>query len=233
MQALLGVLIAATLTLSSSTPSGAVVNNPGFLSLQAATQIEKLLKCDQVYQVISDPYRAAKMNGFYCVTGLRANFRVVKIFDSTKAAQEDTDLYEPIQTGGRRVYLGSNWFVFGLPQDIRAILNSKLIQKTRAGISLTDYSTKQDLCMGLSTAALESHFDDVAGEKRHFQDLEWLFKGGTKQVQKAINRHGVQLKKSLLGDNSFPMEQDLASASLTYRPFCLSQKGQAFNQAKP
>jgi hypothetical protein len=230
---LLGAFLAISLTLVGSTGNIPVVSHPGFLPLSAATQLQKSLKCEEVYQVISDPYRAARMNGFYCVTGLRANFRLVKIFDSTKAAKEDTDLYEPIQTGGRRLYLGKNWFVFGLPQDINAVVASSFMQKTDAGLGLTDYTTKQDLCMGLSTAAMESHFDDLTGEKRHFQDLEWLFKGGTKQVRAAIQRYGAQLKKSLLGKNAFPMEQDLAQASLTYRPFCLSQKGQHFKQTRP
>ncbi len=233
MSSLLEAFLAISLTLAGSTANIPSVSNPGFLPLAAATQLQKLLKCDEVYPVISDPNRAARMNGFYCVTGLRANFRVVKIFDSIKSAQEDTDLYEPIQTGGRKVYKGKNWFVFGLPQDINAVLNSNLIRKTQSGLGLTSYTTKQDLCMGLSTAAMESHFDDRAGEKRHFQDLEWLFKGGTKQVQTAIKKYGAQLGTSLLGDNSFPMEQDLARASLTYRPFCLSQKGLTFIQRHP
>jgi hypothetical protein len=173
------------------------------------------------------------MQGFYCVTGLRANFRVVKIFDSAKAARADTDLYEPIQTGGRKLFLGRNWFVFGLPQDIKSVINSKLIQKSEAGLGLRDYTTKQDLCMGLSTAAMESHFDALPDEKRHFHDLEWLFKGGTKEVQIALKRYGPRLKKSLLGDNSFLMEQDLAQASLTYRSFCLSQGEVALTQTHP
>ena len=133
MQALLGIMLAASLTLSGSTAIVSESRNSGFISLQEVRQIEKLLKCDDVYRVVSDPYRAARMNGFYCITGLRANFRVVKVFDSTKAAQEDTDLYEPIQTGGRKLYRGENWFVFGLPQDIKAVLSSKLIRKNKAG----------------------------------------------------------------------------------------------------
>ena len=226
MQALLGIMLAASLTLSGSTAIVSESRDAGFIRLQEARQLEKLLKCDAVYRVVSDPYRAARMNGFYCVTGLRANFRVVKVFDSTKAAQEDTDLYEPLQTGGRKLYRGENWFVFGLPQDIKAVLSSKLIRKSKAGLGLTNYTTKQDLCMGLSTAVLQSHFDNQQGEKRHIQDLESLFKGGAREVEEAIRRYGSRLNKSLLGDNSFPMEQDLALASLTYRPFCLAQKGQ-------
>ena len=226
-------LVAIGLTLGVSPINASASKNPGFLNLQAAQQLEKELNCDEVYRLTSDPYRAAKMNGFYCVTGLRANFRVVKVFDSTKAAHEDTDLYSPIQTGGRKVYEGQNWFVFGLPQDIKAVLNSKLIKKTQVGLALTSYTTKQDLCMGLSTAALQSHFDDLAAEKRHFHDLEWLFKGGSKQVQAAIKQHGSQLKKSLLGENSLLVERDLAQASLTVRPFCLTQKGQNFDLNRP
>lgn len=220
-----GVLLAVSLALSSSTAIVSEPQNAGFISLQAAKKLEKLLKCDEVYRVVSDPYRASRMNGFYCVTGLRANFRVVKVFDSTKAAEEDIDLYQPIQTGGRKLYRGENWFVFGLPQDIKAVLASKMIRKTPVGLGLTNYTTKQDLCMGLSTAVLQSHFDNPQGEKRHIQDLEGLFKGGNLQVQAAIQKHGFRLKKSLLGDNSFPIEQDLAEASLTYRPFCVSQTG--------
>ena len=220
-----GVLLTVSLVLSGSTAIVSEPQNAGFISIQAAKKLEKLLKCDEVYRVVSDPYRAAEMNGFYCVTGLRANFRVVKVFDSAKAAEEDIDLYQPIQTGGRKLYRGENWFVFGLPQDIKAVLASKLIRKTPVGLGLTNYTTKQDLCMGLSTAVLQSHFDNPQGEKRHIQDLEGLFKGGNLQVQAAIQKYGFRLKKSLLGDNSFPMEQDLAAASLTYRPFCVSQTG--------
>lgn len=226
MQSLLGVLLTFSLTFSSSPAIVSETRNSGFISLQSAQQLEKLLKCDEVYRVVSDPYRAARMNGFYCVTGLRANFRVVKVFDSTKAAQEDIDLYEPIQTGGRTLYRGENWFVFGLPKDVRAVLASKLIRKTQVGLALTNYTTKQDLCMGLSTAVLQSHFDNQPGEKRHIQDLEKLFKGGAQRVEEAIRRYGSRLNKSLLGDNSFPIEQDLALASITYRPFCIEQKGQ-------
>jgi hypothetical protein len=225
MQGLFGVLLAVSLALSSSTARVSEPSNTGFISLQSAKQLEKLLKCDDVYRLVSDPYRAARMNGFYCVTGLRANFRVVKVFDSTKAAEEDIDLYQPIQTGGRKLYRGENWFVFGLPQDIKAVLASKLIRKTQVGLGLTNYTTKQDLCMGLSTAVLQSHFDNPQGEKRHMQDLEGLFLGGVRHVQNAITKYGPRLKKSLLGDNSFPMEQDLAAASLTYRPFCIAQTG--------
>lgn len=224
--------VALTLALMGAAPSFAsssAINNPGFLSLSASKKLEKLLKCDVVYRLISDPNRAAKMNGFYCVTGLNANFRVVKIFNSTKAAQEDTDLYVPIQTGGRKVYLGKNWFVFGLPNDLKAVLGSKLILKSQAGLGLTDYTNKQDLCMSLSTAALQSHFNDLASEKQHFHDLDWLFKGVSKYVKTAISRYGAQLSKSLLSNNSFPGDQDLAQASLTYKPFCLSQKGEKFD----
>jgi hypothetical protein len=225
MQPLLGALLTVSLTFSGSTANVSVLRNAGFISLQEAKQLESLLKCDDVYRIVSDPYRAARMNGFYCITGLRANFRVVKVFDSAKAAKEDTDLYEPIQTGGRKVYRGENWLVFGLSQDIKAVMASGLIRKTQVGLGLADYTTKQDLCMGLSTAALQSHFANPANEKRHTQDLEWLFKGGNIHVQAASRRYGSRLKKSLLGDNSFPMEQDLAAASLIYRPFCLAQTG--------
>ncbi|MEY4043368.1 MAG: hypothetical protein RL529_935 [Actinomycetota bacterium] len=168
------------------------------------------------------------MKGFYCVTGLRGNFRLVKIFESKKAAKDDTDLYEPIQTGGRKLLVGGNWFVFGLPQDIKSIVDSGLIKRSDSGMGLKDYTTKQDLCMGLSTAAMESHFDDPSGETRHLHDLEWLFKGGTKQVQSAIKKFGPQLKKALLGDDGLLMGQTLARASLVYRPFCLSQKGSVY-----
>lgn len=225
MQGFFGVLLTVSLSLSGSTALVSEPSNTGFVSLQSAKQLEKLLRCDDVYRVVSDPYRAARMNGFYCVTGLRANFRVVKVFDSTKAAEEDIDLYQPIQTGGRKLYRGENWFVFGLPQDIKAVLASKLIRKTPVGLGLTNYTSKQDLCMGLSTAVLQSHFDNQAAEKQHIHDLEWLFKGGNLYVQAAIQKYGFRLKKSLLGDNSFPMEQDLAAASLAYRPFCVSQSG--------
>jgi hypothetical protein len=226
-------VLAFSLALGGAPPQDPIAKNGGFLPLSVASQLERILKCTDVYPLVADPYRAARMNGFYCVTGLRANFRVVKIFDSTKAAQDDTDLYAPIQTGGRKLLLGKNWFVFGLADDISSILKSKLIRANSVGLGLKDYTTKQDLCMGLSTAALESHFDDPPGEQRHLHDLEWLFKGGVAQVRTAINQYGVQLKKSILGDNSFAMEQDLALASLKYRPFCLAQKGVSFSQIRP
>ena len=124
----------------------------------------------------------------------------------------------------RHLVVGGNWFVFGLPQDIKAVLNSGLIKRSDSGMGLRDYSTKQDLCMGLSTAAMESHFDNPSGEARHLHDLEWLVKGGTKQVQSAIKGFGPQLKKALLGDDGLLMGQTLASASLVYRPFCLAHK---------
>jgi len=208
-------------------------DSSGYLPLTAATRLEKILKCEKTYPLVSDPSRVSKMNGFYCFSGLRENFRVVKIFESKKAAKDDTDLYAPIQTGARKLFLGANWFVFGLTQDIKAVVNSGLIKRTDVGMGLRDYTTKQDLCMGLSTAAMKSHFDDPAGEERHLRDLEWLFKGGTKQVQAAINRFGPQLKKALLGDNGLIMGQMLASAALVYRPFCLAQKGSGFNQTHP
>jgi hypothetical protein len=224
MTSFIGVALAATLLLGSPTSVSASSNSSGFLPLSAATQLEKLLKCEKTYQLVADPNRVSKMKGFYCVTGLRGNFRLVKIFESKKAAKDDTDLYEPIQTGGRKLVVGGNWFVFGLPQDIKAVLNSGLIKRSDSGLGLKDYTTKQDLCMGLSTAAMESHFDDPSGEARHLHDLEWLFKGGTKHVQSAIKRFGPQLKKALLGDDGLLMGQTIARASLVYRPFCLALK---------
>lgn len=228
MTSFIGITLAAALLLGGVTSGSAASESAGYLPLSAATKLEKLLKCERTYPLVSDPNRVSKMNGFYCVTGLRGNFRLVKIFESKKAAKDDTDLYEPIQTGGRKLVLGGNWFVFGLPQDIKAIANSGLIKRSDSAMGLKDYTTKQDLCMGLSTAAMESHFDDPAGEKQHLHDLEWLFKGGTKQVQSAINRFGPELKKALLGDDGLLMGQTLARSSLVYRPFCLSQKGSVY-----
>ena len=225
MSSLIGITLAVAILLGSPTSVAAPINSSGYLPLSAATELEKLLNCEKTYPLVSDPNRVSKMNGFYCVTGLRGNFRVVKIFESTKAAKDDTDLYEPIQTGGRKLVVGGNWFVFGLSQDIKAVLNSGLIRRSDSGMGLKDFTTKQDLCMGLSTAAMESHFDDPSGEARHLHDLEWLFKGGTRQVQSAIKRFGPQLKKALLGDDGLLMGQTLAIASLVNRPFCLAQKG--------
>jgi hypothetical protein len=228
MTSLVGAALAVILFIGSPTSTAAPGDSAGYLPLSAATQLEKLLKCEKTYALVSDPNRVSKMNGFYCVTGLRGNFRVVKIFESKRAAKDDIDLYVPIQTGGRKLVVGGNWFVFGLPQDIKTVVNSGLIKRSDSGLGLKDYTTKHDLCMGLSTAAMESHFDNPAGEKRHLHDLEWLFKGGTRQVQSAINRFGPQLKKALLGDDGLLMGQALARASLVYRPFCLSQKGSGY-----
>lgn len=228
MTSFIGITLAAALLLGGVTSGSAASESAGYLPLSAATKLEKLLKCERTYPLVSDPNRVSKMNGFYCVTGLRGNFRLVKIFESKKAAKDDTDLYEPIQTGGRKLVLGGNWFVFGLPQDIKAIANSGLIKRSDSAMGLKDYTTKQDLCMGLSTAAMESHFDDPAGEKQHLHDLEWLFKGGAKRVQSAINRFGPDLKKALLGDDGLLMGQTLARSSLVYRSFCLSQKGSVY-----
>jgi hypothetical protein len=225
MGSFIGITLAAILLVGSPFSVGASIDGSGYLPLSASYQLEKRLNCEKTYPLVSDPNRASKMNGFYCVSGLRGNFRLVKIFESKKAAKDDTDLYEPIQTGGRKLVVGGNWFIFGLPQDVKAIVSSGLIKRSDSGMGLKDYTTKQDLCMGLSTAAMESHFDDPAGEKRHLHDLEWLFKGGTKQVQSAINRFGPELKKALLGDNGLLMGQTLARASLAYRPFCVAQKG--------
>ena len=193
-----------------------------YMQLSEAGRIQDRMDCSEVYPLVSDAYSAARMNGFYCVTGLRANFRIVKIFDDPAVMLNDTELYEPLQTGGRKLLVGKNWFIFGLPQDIEVVTSSTQVTSARGIIREVPYSTKQNICMGLMTSALDFTFNGTDQGKETIENAEDYFPGAEKAYARAVKQWGDRVAAAYSANNGPLIEQTISSASLSYREFCLS-----------
>jgi uncharacterized protein YceK len=193
-----------------------------YMQLSEVSRIQDRMDCSQVYPLVSDAYSAARMNGFYCVTGLRANFRIFKIFDDPAVMLNDTELYEPLQTGGRKLLVGKNWFVYGLAEDIEVVTSSPQVTSARGIISEVPYSTKQSTCMGLLTSALDFTFNGTDQGKETIENAEENFPGAEQAYERAVKQWGDRVAEAYSANNGPLIEQTISEASLSYRDFCLS-----------
>ena len=193
-----------------------------YMQLSEASRIQDRMDCSEVYPLVSDAYSAARMNGFYCVTGLRANFRIFKIFDDPAVMLNDTELYEPLQTGGRKLVVGKNWFVYGLPQDIEIVSATNQVTNARGILSEAPYSTQQNTCMGLMTSALDFTFNGTDQGKATLENAEEYFPGAEKVYERTVNQWGDRVADAYSANNGPLIEQTISAASLSYRDFCLT-----------
>ena len=192
-----------------------------YMQLSEASRIQDRMDCTETYPLVSDAYSAAKMNGFYCVTGLRANFRIFKIFDDPDVMLNDTELYEPLQTGGRKLLVGENWFIFGLPQDIEVVNAATQFTNSRRILGEAPYSTKQNTCMGLMTSALDFTFNGTNQGEATVENAEEFFPGAEQAYARTVKQWGVRVAEAYSANNGPLIEQTLSAASLSYRDFCL------------
>ena len=193
-----------------------------YMHLSEAGRIQDRMDCSEVYPLVSDAYSAAKMTGFYCVTGLRANFRIFKIFDDPDVMLNDTELYAPLQTGGRKLLVGKNWFIFGLPQDIEIVSTANQVTNARGILSETPYSTRQNTCMGLLTSALDFTFNGTNQGEATVQNAEEYFPGAKKAYERTVKLWGDRVADAYSANNGPLIEQTISAASLSYRDFCLT-----------
>ena len=191
------------------------------MQLSEASRIQDRMDCTETYPLVSDAYSAAKMNGFYCVTGLRANFRIFKIFDDPDVMLNDTELYEPLQTGGRKLLVGKNWFIFGLPQDIEIVSAATQVTNARGILSEAPYSTKQNTCMGLLTSALDFTFNGTNQGTTTMENAEEYFPGAEQAYARTVKLWGDRVTEAYSANNGPLIEQTISAASLSYRDFCL------------
>lgn len=193
-----------------------------YMQLSEASRIQDRMDCSEVYPLVSDAYSTARMNGFYCVTGLRANFRIFKIFDDPDVMLNDTELYEPLQTGGRKLLVGKNWFVYGLPQDIEVVTAATQFASARGIVSEVPYSMEQSTCMGLLTSALDFTFNGTNQGEATVENAERYFPGAEQAYERAVKQWGDRVAEAYLANNGPLIEQTISAASLSYREFCLS-----------
>jgi hypothetical protein len=190
------------------------------LDLSAISVISEALRCDEKYPLASDYQRMTPMRGIYCVSGLSENGRVVRIYESAEAAREILDLYVPYQTGGRKVYLMANWFIYGLPADLKAIQELNLKEASPNPAYHRTYPVKQDICKGLISEALGGAFSNPQLEKSNIDSAEKLFKGSRNQLHLAIVRFGSELRSAYALNNAPLIDQRLSEAAESFRPFC-------------
>lgn len=193
-----------------------------YMQLSEAGRIQDRMDCSETYALVSDAYSASKMTGFYCVTGLRANFRIFKIFDDPDVMLNDTELYAPLQTGGRKLLVGKNWFIFGLPQDIEIVSTANQVTNARGILSETPYSTRQNTCMGLLTSALDFTFNGTNQGEATVQNAEEYFPGAKKAYERTVKQWGDRVAEAYSANNGPLIEQTISAASLSYRDFCLT-----------
>lgn len=209
--------------LATPTPT---VNSPGlptYLKLDDISLISKVLDCDERYPLASDYQRVSPMRGVYCVTGLRENYRVVRVYESSAAAKQVLDQYLPYQTGGRKVYLMGNWFIYGLPSDFKAVESLRLRGASDPSSYQRVYPERQNICKGLISEALRGRFSGSNLEKVNLESAERLFKGSRKQLDIATSKYGLDLKSAFAANNGLLAEQRLSEASRSYQNFCLNQ----------
>ena len=193
-----------------------------YMQLSEAGRIQDRMDCSETYALVSDAYSASKMTGFYCVTGLRANFRIFKIFDDPEVMLNDTELYAPLQTGGRKLLVGKNWFIFGLPQDIEIVSTANQVTNARGILSETPYSTRQNTCMGLLTSALDFTFNGTNQGEATVQNAEEYFPGAKEAYERTVKQWGDRVAEAYSANNGPLIEQTISAASLSYRDFCLT-----------
>lgn len=210
----------ATVTLATPTPILNTPDLPAHLELSDISRITKALKCEKKYPLASDYQRMSPMRGVYCVTGLSENSRSVRIYESEAAARDILDLYVPYQTGGRKVYLMANWFIYGLPSDMRTIQKLKLKEARPNPNFQKTYPVKQDMCIGLISEALRGAFSSPEMEKLNIESAEKLFPGAKEQLHIAIAKYGAGLKIAYSSNEFNLIEQRLSEATESYRPFC-------------
>ena len=191
------------------------------MQLSEASRIQDRMDCSEVYPLVSDAYSAAKMNGFYCVTGIRANFRIFKIFDDPAVMLNDTELYEPLQTGGRKLLVGENWFIFGLPQDLEVVNAATQFTNSRGILSEAPYLTKQNTCMGLMTSALDFTFNGTNQGQATVENAEEYFPGAEQAYARTVKQWGVRVAEAYSANIGPLIEQTISAASMSYRDFCL------------
>jgi hypothetical protein len=162
------------------------------------------------------------MNGFYCVTGLRANFRIFKVFDDPAVMLNDTELYEPLQTGGRKLVVGKNWFIFGLPRDVEVVTAASQFAESRGTLRDVPYSSGQNTCMGLMTSALDFTFNGTNQGKATIENAEEYFPGAEQAYERTLKQWGDRVAESYSANNGPFIEQTISEASRSYRDFCLS-----------
>jgi hypothetical protein len=207
---------------AAEVPLGNTAGLPRFLSLAQVDAVSNSLKCERRFSLEADPYRVSRMRGFYCLSGPAANFRILKIYESAAAARSDVDLYTPIQTGGRKVFLMGNWFLFGLESDARAIKRLALKPASSSSEKIR-FRSRQDICMGLISGAIDLTFSKVDDPRKLVASAENLFPGANHQIERAISKNSWTLQRAYSSQVSAEIEQQLAKASSSYLRFCLAQ----------
>ena len=218
----MGIISALVLTLSGCAQGQNEAKYDTLIEFSEVTRIQNLLDCGEIYPLVSDAYSAAKMKGFYCVSGVRENFRLFKVFDDPEVMLNDIELYEPLQTGGRKLAAGKNWFMFGLPDDIEVALASTQLSSPGTN-SKAVYSPRQNTCMGLMTSALDFTFNGTDQGKATVENAEKFFRGAGGAYEKTVALWGQRVSEAYAVGNGPLIEQTLSSASLNYRDFCLTQ----------
>lgn len=207
---------------ATAVPDSSEFENSGsYLDMRDISKVEMALSCEKTYRISGDPYRVSQMAGLYCVDGLAANFRVVKIYESPVAAKLAAQDYESIQTGGRKLVTGKNWFLLGLTEDAKRLDDLKL--ESRPQSTFPKPQPLKDNCMLQLTSLIEaiSQGDD---EKGNFAlGIDAAIPGALIQANNITAARRLSLAKALESKDPFLIEQELAEAAKSYREFCSSK----------
>jgi uncharacterized protein YaiE (UPF0345 family) len=224
---LASALVACGLSSAAAQAPDITDHLPAFVQLADVVKFGRAMNCADEYPLPADAYHASAMRGFYCVSGRRENFRLVKIFESAQTAKQDTDLYSPIQTGGRKLYLKGNWFLFGLATDAAALAKVSVSRVANSTIFDVKFSSASDACMGMLTSSLDLKFSKTDDPSKLIASGEKFFSGFKAHFETAVQKNASALSRAYAAANGLLQEQRLAEASLGYRNFCRKQKFQS------
>lgn len=196
-------------------------NSGSYLDMGDISKVEMALSCEKTYRISGDPYRVSQMAGLYCVDGLAANFRTVKIYESPGAAKLAAQDYESIQTGGRKLITGKNWFLFGLTEDEKRLEDLKLESQPHS--TSPKPQPLQDNCMLQVTSLVESLIQEGDADGDFATGIDAAIPGALLQAKSVSDARRGTLAKAFASQDPFSIEQELAEASKSYRNFCSSR----------
>lgn len=218
------LLTAATLS-GCSTPIASVsspTDEAGlYIAMRDVTKVELALDCERLYRISGDPYRVSASAGFYCVDGLAANFRVFKVYESSATSKLAAQDYESVQTGGRKLTTGKNWFLLGLELDFQRLEALKLEPQQLA--AFPPAQPLQDNCMLQVTSLVESLIQEGDADGDFATGIDAAIPGALLQAKSVSNARRGTLAKAFASQDPFSIEQELAEASKSYRNFCSSR----------
>lgn len=209
------------IALAGCSTEGAIRQEDQKLDLKVSQSLLEKFDCDQKILLSGDPYRVARMTGFYCVTGKSGNFRVFKVFNSPSAAKSAAADFASLQTGGRKLVEGDNWFLLGLKADIAIFETVKFQPSSNALGFYRSYSESQDLCMIQLTSLLESSIRKQESLAAYRNAVENQFPGALEQIDGLDQVVTTELERRFTEDSAFVIDQKLGEASISYRRFCL------------